>query len=170
MNFFEQIIYLFILLFFTGLSVHAFYAFTGDTPTSYITADGEKITLDNNRSAIDPTYAQMLDFLKHDNTSEKNYSSHFVCADFAKAVHDNAERNGYRCAFVFVEFCNDSDCHACNAFNTTDRGLIFIDCISGDKIVTAAEDYQYTLSSAAFGDTVTEWQSLGIVRNVIPVW
>lgn len=34
---------------------------------------------------------------------------------------------GYNCAYVDVSF-TDNVGHACNAFNTTDRGLIFIDC------------------------------------------
>jgi hypothetical protein len=50
-----------------------------------------------------------------------------VCADFAERLHNNAELAGIRCAYVSVGLAG-SEGHACNAFQTTDRGLIYIDC------------------------------------------
>lgn len=50
-------------------------------------ADGHRITLHNNISAINPTYRQMADFLKSDQTDKilQNYSK-FECNDFAERV------------------------------------------------------------------------------------
>jgi len=60
-----------------------------------------------------------------------------VCADFAERLHNNAEKAGIRCAYVSLEMTGYDDPlhlgipsnagHACNAFETTDRGLVYID-------------------------------------------
>jgi hypothetical protein len=101
----------------------------------YVGADGHKITLVHNESAIDPTYAQMLNFIASDTTDQIAYKKgQFTCGDYAERVQNNAENAGIRCAWVSVDFI-DAVGHACNAFNTTDRGLVFIDCTNGDSHV-----------------------------------
>jgi len=50
-----------------------------------------------------------------------------VCADFAERLHNNAELAGIRCAYVSVDLAGSAG-HACNAFQTTDMGLVYIDC------------------------------------------
>ena len=50
-----------------------------------------------------------------------------VCADFAERLHNNAELAGIRCAYVSITLAGNVG-HACNAFQTTDRGLVHIDC------------------------------------------
>lgn len=96
--------------------------------TYAVGGDGHTIKLMQNSSARDPTYQEVLNFLQADQTDKNSYIvGEFVCADFAEKVQNNAEIAGYNCAFVDVTF-TDNVGHACNAFNTTDRGLIFIDC------------------------------------------
>lgn len=51
----------------------------------------------------------------------------YVCADFAERLHNNAELVGIRCAYVSLGLAG-SEGHACDAFQTTDRGLVYIDC------------------------------------------
>ncbi len=104
-------------------------------------ADGHIITLHNNGNAINPTYRQMVDFMKSDQTDEIpfNYSI-FAFADFAECVHNNAKTAGYKCAWVDINFIYGDIAHACNAFNTIDCELVFIDCTNcgnpdNDKIV-----------------------------------
>lgn len=65
-----------------------------------------------------------------------------MCADFAEELHNNAESTGIRAAFVAVELgpCSyfpSIGGHALNAFETTDRGLVFIDCTSSNQGVNA---------------------------------
>ncbi|GAJ14543.1 unnamed protein product, partial [marine sediment metagenome] len=60
-----------------------------------------------------------------------------ICADFAERLHNNAEKAGIRCAYVSVDISGYSDpygygipsdtSHALVAFNTTDKGLVYID-------------------------------------------
>ncbi len=102
-----------------------------ESNTYWAGADGHEITLINNKNARDPNYSELVSFLKLDKTDEIGYNYEtFVCADFAEAVHNNAEAAGYNCAWVSTDFEKGGG-HACNAFNTTDKGLIFIDSTKG---------------------------------------
>jgi hypothetical protein len=99
--------------------------------------DGKAIKLENNPDATDPTFDELIDFIKNDPTDTREYiaegSDVYVCADFAEDVHNNAERAGIRAAWVGVTFEDTTEGHAINAFETTDRGLVYIDCTSGGK-------------------------------------
>jgi hypothetical protein len=124
-----------------------------DNVLNIIGADGHRIILANNLSARDPSYEELKTFLKADKTDQipYNYSS-FVCADFAETVHNNAEQAGIKAGYVHIAFNEINDTHACNVFNTTDRGLILIDCTNSlggqgpsnnDRIVTIKEGNTY---------------------------
>ncbi len=90
--------------------------------------NGEPIELINNPDATDPTYAELIAFIKADTADESLYTNSYVCSDFTEAVHNNAEAAGIRAAWVGIDFDGDEESHACNAFETTDLGLVFIDC------------------------------------------
>jgi len=94
--------------------------------------DGEPIRLINNPDAVNVTYEELLSFLQEDDTEWYPYKENFyVCADFAETLHNNAEETGIRAAWVAVNFEGDVKGHASNAFETTDRGLIYVDCGGG---------------------------------------
>jgi hypothetical protein len=119
---------------------------------------GKFIVLINNKNAVDPTYAQLVSFLKSDKTDEYPYidtnnapdtyygtaKSHVdltriqniidgiaqpdnpdVCGDFAERLYNDAEMGGIRCAYVSVDL--STGLHALDAFQTTDKGLIYVD-------------------------------------------
>ena len=95
--------------------------------------DGQPIELMNNPNATNPTYAELVAFLEIDQTDKYSYilgppKVAYVCADFAKDLHNNAETAGIRTAFVGIEIEGQTDWHALNAFQTTDIGLVYIDC------------------------------------------
>ncbi len=90
--------------------------------------DGGPIELINNPDATNPTYAELIAFITADATDERLYSSGYNCSDFAEDVHNNAEAAGIRAAWVGIDFGGDDEGHACNAFETTNLGLIYIDC------------------------------------------
>lgn len=100
-----------------------------DNVLNSVGADGHRITLANNVSARDPSYEELKTFLKADQTDQilYNYSS-FVCIDYAETVHNNAEKAGIKAGLVTINFNEINDGHACNVFNTTDNGLVFVDC------------------------------------------
>ena len=85
------------------------------------------ITLTNNISAKDPTWAELKAFLREDTTDKLIYKpGEFECGNFAMLLHDNAEAAGIRTAFVAILF-HDEIPHAVNAFKTVDEGLVYID-------------------------------------------
>ncbi|MFC2045418.1 hypothetical protein ACFLUH_01905 [Chloroflexota bacterium] len=91
-------------------------------------ADGEPIDLVNNPSASNPTYALLEAFVKTDTTDNNIYTDYYSCGDFAEDVHNNAEAIGIRAGWVGIFFIGEENGHACNVFQTTDRGLVYIDC------------------------------------------
>jgi hypothetical protein len=90
----------------------------------------------------DPTYNEAINFTKLDKTGESDYSNesykcHIMSADFK----NNAFLSGYRCAYVIIEF-QDNRSHAIVCFNTTDRGIVFIEP-QIDEIVTLKIGQKY---------------------------
>lgn len=130
-------------------------------------AQGDIKYLHNNKSAIDVSYQDVILFVLNDDTDKMRYDDlSFVCADSAELLHNNAEQAGIKCAFVsiatgitktvttingkIIHSSINSEGHALNAFNTTDKGLIYIDCtgsyldeISVDRIATIDDDAIY---------------------------
>jgi hypothetical protein len=90
--------------------------------------NGEPIRLSENTQASDVSWEQVKEFLVQDDTNAHLYIlDSFVCADFAALLHNRAEAAGIKTAYVSVDF-SEGPAHALNAFNTTDRGLVYIDC------------------------------------------
>lgn len=140
--------------------------------------DGTTVRIVNNPDARNPTWAQLQAFLRADRTDEIRYEpGRFVCACFAELLHNNAEVAGWRCAYVTIGFHDDCDGHSLNAFRTTDRGLIFVDCTGSsdnfgrpqDRVVRLAEncEYQPRLLFEADGWT---YESMGLVRRIAVCW
>lgn len=85
------------------------------------------LNLVDNPGAGDPTWAELLSFLRLDKTDTRQYIHDvYVCGHFAEDLHNNAEEYGIRAAFVTVKF-SVGPSHALNAFKTGDRGLVYID-------------------------------------------
>jgi hypothetical protein len=123
--------------------------------------DGKAIILDNNPDAVNPSFDELIAFIKSDPTDTKDYiaegSNAYVCADFAEEVHNNAERFGIRAAWVGITFENTKEGHAINAFGTTDKGLVYIDCTSGgktqvgDEIINNWDTIAYVQTGSKYG-------------------
>ena len=80
----------------------------------------ENITLKN------PTFQELRDFILKDPTSRNEFDlNQYECRHFATEVNNNAEAEGLRCAFVLL--CYQRGQHSVVAFDTTDRGLVYIE-------------------------------------------
>jgi hypothetical protein len=81
----------------------------------------------DNSQAVDVSYAELMEFL--DNCHAIQIDEPLSCADYAGDLHNEAEARGIRAAIVLVHekglplfyF------HAINAFNTTDKGMVYVD-------------------------------------------
>jgi hypothetical protein len=81
----------------------------------------------------DPTYLQMKNFLSGDKTDQKTYdASIYNCQNFSADVITNAAKLKIRCAFVSID--ERSSGHAIIAFNTTDKGIIYIEPQSDEEV------------------------------------
>ena len=145
-----------------------------------------------NPNAVDPSWSQLVNFLSSDNTDQQAYVyPTFVCDNFAHMLQKHTEQAGWKCAVVelgmigYTDFYNygiASDAgHACNAFNTTDKGLVYIDvtgmptgyphpnrCV---KTVNVQVGQQYIPVSLfpEYGWNNT-WDSMGMVTSINVGW
>lgn len=86
-------------------------------------------------------------FLKKDTTDQGKYTSSYVCADFARNLHNNAEKAGIKNAWIGAIGAN----HAFNRFDTTDKGTIYIDCTG----VPGGKSYQDKQLNVKAGQPIT---------------
>ena len=104
-----------------------------------------------------PTYKELREFLEHDKTDSNLYiKGVYMCADFAADLNNNAERRGIRAAYVIVRARAWS--HALVAFETVDRGIVFVEPISDTYVkVEAGEPYRWLfggVGATRYEDTV----------------
>ena len=80
-----------------------------------------------------PTYRELKEFLARDKTDSNPFiRGEYVCFDFAADVNNNAEANGIRAAYVRIR--SKEWGHAVVAFETVDKGLIFIEPQSDNDV------------------------------------
>ena len=119
------------------------------------TKDFYDMELVDNPKAQNVDSVTLLVFLEQDKVNENGYKlGEYDCKHFACDLHNNAEAMGIRCAIVRIPERG----HICNAFETTDRGLLFVDASCGTDNVA----YEY-------GPTVLQggFYSLGVDG---PIW
>jgi len=96
-------------------------------------AEGMEAGLGHGYTLKDPTYEQAVTFLRQDRTDKNEYvEDTYVCSHFARDVSNNAEEEGFRCAFVEIRYPDGG--HAIIAFSTIDEGLIYFDTITDERV------------------------------------
>jgi septal ring factor EnvC (AmiA/AmiB activator) len=74
----------------------------------------------------DPTYKMMQEFIDQDKTDKRTYiSGLYDCTNFCADIINNASKQGLRCGYVEIDFPDSA--HAIIAFDTTDKGVIYIE-------------------------------------------
>jgi len=147
--------------------------------------DYKPIELINNPDARNPSWDELMTFVQSDTTDSRPFVQTFywsyVCADYARDVHNNAEEAGIRAAWVGIDFEEGELGHALNAFHTTDKGLVFVDCTGWDTIayVKIGEelgyiDLDWALSPeySYYEDNkdLSVYQPMGVVRDMQIHW
>ena len=136
--------------------------------------DGEPIELINNPDATNPSYTELVAFIKEDSTDEHRYADSvdvyigaaevpYVCSNFAEDVHNNAEAAGIRAAWVSIDFYEALEGHALNAFETTDRGIVYIDC-TGEGLVGQLGSLSYNPTTDSLFYNPTSWNKVAYVE------
>jgi hypothetical protein len=125
--------------------------------------DNKPIQLINNEDADNPSYDELIAFIYADDTNTLPYiqggPEAFVCSDFAETLHNNAEAAGIRAGWVGIDYADGSTGHAINAFETTDMGLVFIDC-TGELVKTWDGDHYIYESEADLYCDPTKWDTI----------
>jgi len=93
----------------------------------------------NKRISLNPTYEELVNFVKEDNTNELKYISEgyrFVCTDFANTfIKHFRERGYYSCEVdLYLVESGEEIGHTIVAVNTSDRGVVYIEP-QNDKII-----------------------------------
>jgi len=138
-------------------------------------------------SLRNPSWEELKTFLKEDKTDQLEYIfPSFVCADFATTLQSNAKKAGLRCAITSVELKGYPDWynygipsntgHALNAFETTDRGLVYIDCTglpsgshnsgSCDTIIDMKIGGEYLPKYVFPNSSDGYWESMGTIVEI----
>jgi vacuolar-type H+-ATPase subunit I/STV1 len=91
--------------------------------------DNTLVNIDNLENSYgygldDPSYQMVLDFIAADNTDQETYGD-LATYEQARDLKANAAKQGIRCAVVYIYTPDSGMC--CVAFNTTDRGVIYIE-------------------------------------------
>lgn len=107
----------------------------------------------------DPTYSEAINFIVVDKTDKNTYvEGSYVCHDFSYDVKRNAFKAGYRCFYIVIEFKSNLG-HAIVGFNTTDKGLLFIEP-QYDKVVRVVIGQHYSAPNGfvqpIYDDTITK--------------
>ncbi len=90
-----------------------------------------------------PSWAEVKAFITQDATDKILYNINtFACSGYAILIRDHARQLGFRSAYIQLEFPGSAG-HVLNAFQTTDYGLVYIDCTSSDKVgyVVSGQEY-----------------------------
>jgi hypothetical protein len=122
----------------------------------YLKEPSLPINLVNNPDARDVSFAELKTFLLQDDTDDEAYVEGVrTCGNFAEKLHNNAEDAEIRSAFVALNFAGDPESpHALNAFQTTDRGLVYVDCIGEGLEQVTSEEWLYEEGYACENDKV----------------
>lgn len=98
---------------------------------------GEHPVLTENQNAHDPSYQELMSFLKKDDTVRNKYDyPNFTCADFATELQNHAATQGIRCGYAGIKFLEKETGHAINVFNTVDQGPVYVDVTGGKTILS----------------------------------
>lgn len=136
-----------------------------------IRTDGSIVSIPTDSVLHNPTYAEMEKFLKEDKTNQNEYNfNKYVCHDFSMDLIRNAAEKGIRAGYVGLRFPiqsafyenNWGSGHALVCFDTTDKGLVFIESITDEevRIVVGKSYWQGVVGKNLWGKIEGAWNRL----------
>lgn len=89
---------------------------------------GNPVQLRNYHAATNVTLARLVSFIRTNPVNLATFEpGKFVCTEYGQALHNAAETAGLRAGVVVVDF-EKGEGHVLNVFETTDKGLVYVDC------------------------------------------
>lgn len=126
-------------------------------------ADGVEAGTGHGYCLQDPTYAEAVAFIHSDHTDRNSYDDDsYVCSHFSRDVCNNAEAEGWRCAFVELRYSGSG--HSIVAFDTIDRGLVYFEPQFDDEVrVELGRSY-----SRLNDYVIPYWDD--VIRDILVIW
>ena len=102
----------------------------------------EQLKSGNKYEIHDPTYSEVVVFMSQDQTNTLPYDDEiFNCADYSSITNNNAENQGIRCCVISLYF--HVSAHQIIGFNTTDRGMIYYEPQTDERVENLEMGKQY---------------------------
>lgn len=92
-----------------------------------VKGNDEPVKLIERKNSYSHPWSKIVEFLNQDKIDEEPYTREHDSVYFAEILHNRAEYNYIKTAFVVVEFENGEK-YALNAFETVDYGIVYVDC------------------------------------------
>lgn len=123
--------------------------------------EGMEAGLGHGYTLRDPTYEEAISFLRKDKTDKNEYVQDtygvYVCSHFARDACNNAEAQGFRCAFVDLRYREGG--HSIIAFDTIDKGLLFFEPQFDTEVKPEVGKHYYAcgdFSPSSYDDTIMD--------------
>ena len=120
--------------------------------------EGIEAGLGHGYTLKDPTYKQAVTFVREDKTDKNKYvEDSYVCSHFARDVCNNAEVQGFRCAFVDLRYPDRG--HSIIAFDTIDGGLLYFEPQFDKEVKPEVDKCYYSCGSFSpppYDDTIMD--------------
>ena len=131
--------------------------------------EGMEVGLGHGYTLRDPTYKQIIIFLSKDKPDENEYiEGTYVCSHFARDVGNNAEAQGFRCAYVHIFYPEGG--HSIIAFNTIDKGLIYFEPQSDEKTRPVLGKYYYQCIEPEPGFHYKKPLYDDTIKDILVIW
>lgn len=131
--------------------------------------EGLEAGLGHGYTLKDPTYSQAVAFLRQDKTDNNKYiEDSYVCSHFARDVDNNAEEEGFRCAYVGINYPDGG--HAIIAFDTIDKGLVYFDAITDESVKPVVDKRYYQCIEPKPGYYYEEPSYDDTIVDILVVW
>lgn len=142
----------------------AFAAMSLNFASYHIQASATIAQLEDKVRLKDPTYQEVKTFIEKDQADHNVWQyGVYNCCDFTADVIDRAQQVGLRCGAVWVQLENtvaEDYLHALVAFNTTDRGAIFIEPQSDEEVtLEVGELYSFLPAAGEITKVTILWST-----------
>jgi len=134
--------------------------------------EGIQAGLGHGYTLRDPTYREVVSFLRKDKTDENEYIEDtygvYVCSHFARDVCNNAEAEGLRCALVSLIYPEGG--HVIIAFDTVDEGLVYFDTITDERAEPVVGERYYQCVEPRPGYYYVKPDFDDTIMDILVIW